>query len=212
MRLLPSATTKSRSRPYGASNKEHLPFDYVTKMPNIAVPDYAVGGESLAGAPAVEAGERARAINLLRSIFSPGAHAAPRRLGWLVGCSWKPGRTEINLFLEYIGRILGGRYMKRATFLYSPGACLWGGVVAGGNRSQDAIEALLRNVLGPYAQCCGKSIFPGGQKLDELNCAISPIRESARFLTGQEVGADSPWRDTTSMRRADCSRCIQRSD
>ena len=47
-------------------------------MSNIAVPDYAIGGESLDGYPAEAAGERAWALNLLWDIFSPGTHAAPR--------------------------------------------------------------------------------------------------------------------------------------
>ena len=51
-------------------------------MSNIAVPDYAAGGDSMGGDPDEAAEERAWGLNLLWSIFSPGARAAPHPLDW----------------------------------------------------------------------------------------------------------------------------------
>ena len=169
-------------------------------MSNIAVPDYANVGDSMGGEPAEAAEERSWVLNLLWSIFSPGTHAVPHPLDW----SDVLGNQDVrnfNFFLAYIARILDGRPLKRATFLFSPR----------GRNSKNALEALLRNVFGSYAQSCKNSIFLDERKLDESNSAISLSRESARWLIGQEVDTDSPWCNATFKRRADCARvyCVR---
>ena len=183
---LQNATVDLRTNTIRSSS----PFDYVTKVSDVVVPEYVLNGDP---EPGEAAAERAWVYNLIWSIYAPGRHGAPHFLDWWDILGGQNSRN-FEYFMAYMARILEGRPLKRTAFLYSPR----------GRNSKNAVESLLRTVFGTYSQTCRNSIFCSDKKADESNSSITLSRESCRLLVAQEVDTDVPWCNATFKRRSDC--------
>ena len=93
------------------------PFDYVTKVSDVVVPEYVLSGDP---EPGEAAADRAWVYNLIWSIYAPCRHGAPRGLDRRDITGGQNCRN-FGYFVAYMARIREGRPLKRTSFLYSPG-------------------------------------------------------------------------------------------